>query len=145
MRLRSCTIAVGVMYLVPSIGVSGANASRLRSLAEFVNTLAIPWVLIGGFNMPPGLLQERGLLELARARTIVPGNVTVLCVVGESMIDYVVCSDAVWPYVKVDTDPTSPFRVHACLDTRIDLESLSLPVRARSVAAKFPEAYGPDN
>eukprot|EP00959_Pyramimonas_sp_CCMP1952_P081047 1693389-Pyramimonas_sp.AAC.1 len=81
MRLRSCTIAVGVMYLVPSIGVSGANASRLRSLAEFVNTLAILWVLMGGFNMSPDLLQESGFLELVRARTVVPGNVTFTCVV----------------------------------------------------------------
>eukprot|EP00959_Pyramimonas_sp_CCMP1952_P016264 344218-Pyramimonas_sp.AAC.1 len=145
MRLRTCTIAVGMINLVGSIGVSGENASRLRAAAEFVSALAVPWVLMWDFHVAPELLEESRFLEAVRGRTIVPDSVSFTCDVGETMIDYVVCSESVLSYVSVSADARSPFKTRACLDVALDFEALSSPVCQRRAPLRFPEAFGPDN
>eukprot|EP00959_Pyramimonas_sp_CCMP1952_P360270 7544041-Pyramimonas_sp.AAC.1 len=42
LRLESCAVAVGGVYLVPCIGVSGDNSHRLRGVAQFVRGWSIP-------------------------------------------------------------------------------------------------------
>eukprot|EP00959_Pyramimonas_sp_CCMP1952_P291973 6106461-Pyramimonas_sp.AAC.1 len=81
MRLKSCTVAVGVIYLVPSVGASGINSDRLRGVAEFVRGLSIPWLLMGDFNMSVDFLGDAGILELLGARPLVPSNVEFTCAV----------------------------------------------------------------
>eukprot|EP00959_Pyramimonas_sp_CCMP1952_P194306 4063106-Pyramimonas_sp.AAC.1 len=71
---------------------------------------------MGDFSVAPELLKESGCLGLVRTRAIVPDNVAFTCDVGETMIDYVVCSESLYSYVEVSADVRSPFRTHACLD-----------------------------
>eukprot|EP00959_Pyramimonas_sp_CCMP1952_P259705 5430055-Pyramimonas_sp.AAC.1 len=65
-------MAVGVVYLVASLGAVGENLVRLKQISDFVNCRSIPWALHGNFNMHPGFLCESGYLGLTRSRAVVP-------------------------------------------------------------------------
>eukprot|EP00959_Pyramimonas_sp_CCMP1952_P101843 2130419-Pyramimonas_sp.AAC.1 len=52
LKTKECVIAVGVMYLIVDLGFSGENIERIRAVSEFLGTLAIPWLLMGDFNVP---------------------------------------------------------------------------------------------
>eukprot|EP00959_Pyramimonas_sp_CCMP1952_P103343 2161362-Pyramimonas_sp.AAC.1 len=67
-KLRGLSVAMGVLYLVRSIGATG-----------------VPWVSHGDFNVCPEMPAESGFLE--------PTKSGVECArdVGRAVIDYVVC------------------------------------------------------
>eukprot|EP00959_Pyramimonas_sp_CCMP1952_P212618 4448583-Pyramimonas_sp.AAC.1 len=131
-------MAIGVVYLVSSIGATGENLSRLREIAEFIATLGVPWVLLGDFNMSPDLLLESGFLEITWSRVRVPDDAEYTCDVSMTMIDYAVCSRDVAPLVKVRTVLESPFKTHACLHVTIDADVLEQVVQRRGRAGALP-------
>eukprot|EP00959_Pyramimonas_sp_CCMP1952_P178170 3724171-Pyramimonas_sp.AAC.1 len=63
MKTQSCTLALGVIYLVSGIGASGTNLDRLHEVVEFLGMLECPWILLGDFNMEPLELHQCGFCE----------------------------------------------------------------------------------
>eukprot|EP00959_Pyramimonas_sp_CCMP1952_P436313 9136516-Pyramimonas_sp.AAC.1 len=95
--------------------------------------------------MSVDFLDDAGVLELMSARTLVPGNVEFTCSVGDAVIDYVVCSHLLFPYLRVSADLLSPFKTHACLGVILDLEAMVEPQCIRVKPLEVPEALGPDS
>eukprot|EP00959_Pyramimonas_sp_CCMP1952_P159000 3325074-Pyramimonas_sp.AAC.1 len=81
--------------------------------------------------MSVDFLEDAGILELLGGKTIGPKNVQFTCSVGGTMIDYVVCSGLLFPYLEVTADLRSPFKTHACLGVTLNLEAMVEPLCQR--------------
>eukprot|EP00959_Pyramimonas_sp_CCMP1952_P381526 7994379-Pyramimonas_sp.AAC.1 len=71
LETKQSVVAVGVIY---DLFCSRETIERIRAVSEFLGTLAIPWILVGDFNIPSGAINLSGFPQLARARTLVPDN-----------------------------------------------------------------------
>eukprot|EP00959_Pyramimonas_sp_CCMP1952_P444017 9296017-Pyramimonas_sp.AAC.1 len=115
LKLGGYFIAIGVCYLVASIGMAGENMNRMRDICLFVRTLAVPWVILGDFNKDPQGLADSGWFELTRSCPLVPKSVDFTCDAGEAMIDFLVCSRGVYRAIDLKAVLTAPLKTHACL------------------------------
>lgn len=104
LRTKRSVLDVGVVYMTVSIGCAGENLIKMKEVATFVRGLPIPWVLMGDFNFDIELIELCGFLKLTRGRAISPAGVSFTCSQGKgTLIDYVVASENLAPYLRVSS------------------------------------------
>ena len=99
---------------------SHANSTILGELAAFLQELAIPWLVIGDFQVPPGQWDGRNLLNVLRAEVICSGQPTM---VTGAEIDYLLASRVVAPFIEVKVTWDVPWKPHAGLVIKVDKEA----------------------
>ena len=84
-------ICVVSIYLKDSVGPDDFNLKVLHEAASFVNSLEIPWIIAGDWNMEPSSFAGPNWLELVKGKIMAPASPT--C--NKKTYDYfVVCSGA---------------------------------------------------
>eukprot|EP00959_Pyramimonas_sp_CCMP1952_P437148 9152746-Pyramimonas_sp.AAC.1 len=96
---------------------------------------------MGVFNRSVDFLGDAGILGPLGATTIVPESIQFTCSVGETMIDCVVCSDLLLPYLEVSADFRSPFKTRACLGVTLNPEATVQPLCQRVEPLEILEAH----
>ena len=91
---------------------SHANATILGELAAFLRELAVPWIVIGDFQVPPEQWQRHHLLNVLKAEVVSPGQATLIT---GSEIDYVLASSNVAPFLDLKLTWEVPWKPHAGL------------------------------
>ena len=115
---------------------SATNAKILGELAAFLGELAVPWLVIGDFQVPPEQWQGHQLLNVLKAEVIHTGQPT-LITGGE--IDYVLASRTVSPFVDIKLNWDVPWRPHAGLVVTIDSTAPSLHLPQVTQYAAVPK------
>ena len=91
---------------------SQANATILGELAAFLRELAVPWIVIGDFQVPPEQWQGHHLLNVLKADVVSTGQPTLIT---GSEIDYVLASNNVAPFLELKLLWEVPWKPHAGL------------------------------
>ena len=98
-RTAGLTIAIGGIYLEPSLGPQGCNLERLAEVATSLTQLATPFILAGDFNMEPGELMGTQWAHKLGAQIVWP-DVPFTCTSGEGrVLDYYAVSKRLLPAV----------------------------------------------
>ena len=103
--------------------ISAANATVLGALAAFLGELAVPWLVIGDFQVPPEQWHGHQLLNVLKAEVVHTGHPT-LITGGE--IDYVIASRTISPFVDIKLNWDVPWKPHAGLVVTIESTAPSL-------------------
>ena len=111
----------------------------LGELAAFLGELAVPWLVIGDFQVPPEQWQGHQLLNVLKAEVIHTGQPT-LITGGE--IDYVLASRTVSPFVDIKLNWDVPWRPYAGLVVTIDSTAPSLHLPQVTQYAAVPKLQG---
>lgn len=104
---------------------SMANAKVLGEIAAFVQELAIPWLLVGGFQAPPTQWEGHNLLNVLRAEIVSSGQPTMI---NGAEIDYILASRTIAPFIEIKVNWDVPWRPHAGLMVHVAQEA-PLPCR----------------
>eukprot|EP00959_Pyramimonas_sp_CCMP1952_P454010 9469218-Pyramimonas_sp.AAC.1 len=75
--------------------MTGTNLLRFHHLGALLNSLRVPWIVAGDYNMPAPVLSHSGFLTAVGGQ-VVQASVETTCSTGEtgSHIDYLVCSQS---------------------------------------------------
>ena len=65
---------VGI-YLDSSVGVTGNNLKKLKTLAALTAGFMGPWMAVGDWNAEPAELRDSGWLEILQASVRTPTNI----------------------------------------------------------------------
>ena len=96
---------------------SPTNAAVLGDLAAFLRELAIPWLVVGDFQVPPTQWQGHQLLNVLKAEVVCTGQPTLI---NGAELDYIVASRTLTPFLDVKVNWDVPWRPHAGLVVTID-------------------------
>ena len=77
---------------------SPANSTVLGALAAFLQELAVPWLVVGDFQVPPERWEGRNLLNVLKAELACSGQPTMI---NGAEIDYLLASRKVAPFLDV--------------------------------------------
>ena len=134
-RLKGLTVAVFVIYLNSSEGLSSGNVSKLDSLAFAVRQLHTAFIIIGDWNMTPQqLANSRWMESLGRAvKVMTPRNVSHTCTTPPGrMLDYAVIDNRLEPYVlKMEAVLNIPVRPHVGVAVTFTPRPRTVKVRTR--------------
>ena len=90
-----------------------ANSTVLGELAAFLRELAVPWIIIGDFQVPPEQWEGHHLLNVLKAEwqaTLING----------AEIDYVLASCNVVPFLELQVQWEAPWKHHAGLLLKVN-------------------------
>ena len=83
----------------------GPNLTKFATLGAFLRTSDEPYLIIGDFNMPPGVMIESGWPANVGAQVIVPSNTSYTCNVGSRrMLDYILVGNGAEDWVASDEE-----------------------------------------
>lgn len=77
---------------------SRANSTILGELAAFLQELAIPWAVIGDFQVPPTQWEGHNLLNVPKAELLSSGQPTMI---SGAELDYLLVSRTVAPFMNI--------------------------------------------
>ncbi len=121
-------VVVYSVYLVSGDELGARNWAILQSIAVHVAGHGLPWVCVGDWNVPPGVLAASGWAERLQAKIVVPpvAHTTRVGARGGRLIDYSVISNSVADLgIQVGIDGRAPIRTH-------DAITVTLPIAPRS-------------
>jgi len=93
-------VGCGSIYLISGAGPNLPNIEILKSVAEYIRIVGIPFVLGGDWNMGPADLESTGFLQMVKGRIISTGQKTYVSAGQESELDYFVVSEELYPFAK---------------------------------------------
>ena len=110
---------------------SHANATVLGQVAAFVQELAIPWMIIGDFQVPPLQWEGHNLAEV-----ISSGQPTMI---NGAELDYIVASRQIAPFLTIKVNWDVPWKPHAGLEVHVAQEAPRLPLQQLTQFAPVPK------
>ena len=118
--LKGLAVDLGVTYLADSTGLEGDNLLRLEGIRRYIQSRGRPYVLVGDFNIPPGVLERSDWMKEIRGVIIRPAGMTITCTSGKGeMLDYAVVSTCLQTAVTLSQARYSPWKPHVGLELRI--------------------------
>ena len=144
LRGAGYTICIVSLYLVPTIGATGENLTRLRGLGGFLYGLRCPYLVLGDFNMTPQVLAGTGWLRLVHGKAIEPEGTdsTILQGAGR-IIDFCVAAEEIAGQVGLKPDPSTPWRPHLGLICTLRTGGMGSFCRKLAKPSRMDEAAGP--
>ena len=115
---------------------SRANSVILGELAAFIQQLAIPWVAIGDYQVPPEQWDGHNLLNVLRAEVVSSGQPTM---VNGAEIDYLLACRSVAPFLEIKATWDVPWKPHAGLVVRVDKDAPRLLLPQLTQYASVPK------
>ena len=115
---------------------STTNAAVLGELAAFLGELAVPWLVVGDFQVPPAQWHGHQLLNVLKAEVVSGGEPTLL---NGAEIDYVVASRALTPFIDIKVNWDAPWKPHAGLVITIDSSAPRLHLPQVTQYAAMPK------
>ena len=113
-----------------------ANAKVLGQVAAFVQELAIPWLIIGDFQVPPLQWEGHNLLSVLRAEVVSGGQPTMI---NGAEIDYIAASRVIAPFPTLKVNWDVPWKPHAGLEVHVGQEAPRLPLQQLTHFAPIPK------
>ena len=139
-------IALVSVYLKTGVGFSAANARALSRLREVLELLNLPFLLIGDWNMAPGMLEDSGWLHEMSACYMTPWNVEYTCNIGQptaSLLGYLVASVSLRPLLReLVADTEVPWGPHVGLQLTFQVKVKAVIVTSFRKIGAWP--FGPD-
>ena len=131
-----------------SVGANDFNLKILREAAAFANSLEVPWIMAGDWNVEPSVLAGTNWLSLVQGRLVAPKIHT--C--NSKVYDYFVVSRDLAHAVKaVQVASDTGFGPHSVVRLimagnarRMATRRLSKPTKIPSVLPEGPGAKPPD-
>ena len=99
---------------------SSANSTILGELAAFVKQLAIPWIAVGDYQVPPEQWDGHNLLNVLKADLVCSGQPTM---VTGAELDYLIACRTVAPFIDLKVTWDVPWKPHAGLVIKVDQEA----------------------
>lgn len=142
------SFALVAAYLLPGLGPTGQNLTRLAELGSVLRALRVPWLIAADWNMEAGLLQRsQWLAEMAgtcggEPKVLLPQGAQITCKCGGgTLIDYMVASPVMAEYIhRVGLDDHAPWTPHAglrlelhCKPQQVQMWTLAMPSRFRTI------------
>ena len=132
-RLAGFSFVLISLYLTPGIFLKGRNARKLACIAAWVDLYSLPWIVIGDWNIPPGMLSADPWLQKVDGSVILPSNTLTTCSAGHgAMLDYAVVSRAMRPWMHSIWAEYMPWKPHMGIFFKIDTPLLRLATRTLS-------------
>ena len=97
-RFKHLTIIVASIYLWCGEGLSERNTNLIQQLEILTNTLGLPLICYGDFNIDSKTLAESGFLDKLNVQVLAPDSSTIAS--SDSIIDYVLISRSISGIVK---------------------------------------------
>ena len=147
-HMRGYPIAVFTFYGLPSLGFTGANVQRFKKLGAVINTLQIPYIIIGDFNVQVAAMQKSVFLSKLVGEPVIlkADNVSCACEAGKvgSIIDYVICSSAARSYIgSVKGVANVPWKPHLGLMLELRSSGQQLITRQLELPVVLPQRSRP--
>lgn len=115
---------------------SKANSTILGQLAAFIQELAVPWIVLGDFQVPPAQWEGHNLLNVLKAEVICSGQSTMI---NGAEIDYLLASRTVTPFISLQVDWNVPWMPHAALKVTVDKDAPRLLLPQLTQYAAVPK------
>lgn len=88
---------------------STANAKIVGELAAFLQELAIPWLVVGGFQVRPEQWDGHRLLNVLKAELVCSGQPTM---VHGAELDYLLACRTIAPFIHIKVNGDVCWRPH---------------------------------
>lgn len=115
---------------------SVTNAIILGELAAFLGELAVPWMLVGDFQVPPEQWAGHQLLNVLKAEVVKSGQPTMI---NGAELDYLIASRTLTPFIDIKVNWDVPWKPHAGLVVTIDSTAPSLHLPQVTQYAAIPK------
>lgn len=115
---------------------SNANATVLGALAAFLGELAVPWLVVGDFQVPPEQWHGHQLLNVLKAKVVHTGQPTMIT---GAEIDYVLASRSLTPFLDIKVKWDVLWKPHAGLVVAIDSSAPKLHLPQVTQYAAVPK------
>ena len=115
---------------------SVTNAIILGELAAFLGELAVPWMLVGDFQVPPEQWAGHQLLNVLKAEVVKGGQPTMI---NGAELDYLIASRTLSPFIDIKINWDVPWKPHAGLVVTIDSSAPSLRLPQVTQYAAVPK------
>lgn len=128
-RLHSCNIVLIALYLLPGDTTAAleANQRRLEQVAYFVESLAVPWLIVGDWNMTPyQASQTLAVRRMAGVLVTPPTPFTCRAPEGQEsrLLDFAYCSTKLLGKLSIAALWNGPFSPHAGLRLSLLVDTL---------------------
>ena len=105
-------------------GLAGRCAlilTKLAHLGALVNTMNLPYVIVGDTNMTSDELVATQWVDQIRGQIVIPHETVSKCSKGGRMIDYAVISPVLAKNVELNVDSEAPFAPHSSLFLKLHM------------------------
>ena len=110
-----CPVFCRLANLIHSQNLSDSNLSIIAEVTLFIMSLSVPFVLLGHFNMLPEVIASSNFLFDTASSLLCP-KVQYTCQIGNmKIVDFVVCSNLLFPYASDVLEVPGPFDHHIVL------------------------------
>ena len=112
------------LYLKDGEGLSPTNLSRLGQVHDLIQSLKVPWIVLGDFNMSPGTLDQGGFLDLIGGTVVLADAGAATCTAGKgSLIDFAIVRKDIAESTHLVQDLEAPWSPHVGLMASIHIEA----------------------
>ena len=126
-------------YLIHTIGVTGENLRRLRSIATCAMQLQLPFIIAADWNMTPAQLCASGYVSSLGADVRVVEGLDYTCNTGRNL-DYIIVSKEFSSAVRsVKPSQNTPWRTHRGLEIEVSKRPREIHVRKLCVPKPLVE------
>ena len=98
--IGSITFLLVTVYFWSSIGLLGPNCLKLTKLAATLASHALPWLIVGDWNVEPMTLTKSAWFSYVGGVLVLPTDTEITCTQGRgSLLDYGVASAAMFKII----------------------------------------------
>ena len=118
-RLSSISIVFAAVYLDSSLGLAGANLSKLANIASWIHGHRGLWCLAGDWNMPPQMIADSAWISFVGGHVLIP-EAPLTCSAGKGrLLDYLVVSKDLKPWLSAVRTMVPPWAPHLGLQFEV--------------------------
>lgn len=141
LRLNGRTLLLAVVYLYPGqTATSPQNRQVLAELAGLIQSLSIPYLLVGDWNLEPEQLKESQFTRRIKGHVAATGAATINT---GAELDYVIHSMCLVGLVAVQRDLSVPFKPHYGLVVQLSTKDMGIEVPMLKVPTPLSACQGP--
>jgi hypothetical protein len=123
---------------------SEVNYGRLESLARFLKTCKLAFIVAADWNCTPDVLESTTWPGFVGGRIKTPSNINYTCRTGKgALLDYLVVSADIWLFVTVAADLDGPWSPHFGLCINLDKQACLQTYRGFETPMPIPRFLGP--
>ena len=110
-------------YLTDSQGASALNLTKLARMGALIQTMHLPYVIVGDFNMSPAQLTATQWIDQIGGHFVIPQETVSTWSSGGRMIDFAVISPALTRNVVLSLDLDAPFAAQRSFCLKLHLST----------------------